>query len=106
MNASSFIGQVSSAALVGYLRVPILVIISTFCCSVILFGMIGVHTVAGVVVFGVLYGYFAGICTSPCLINSADKIWLGAFLTMLVCAVLSLWTPVMTLLTPDLSELG
>ncbi|KAG8221106.1 MFS general substrate transporter [Butyriboletus roseoflavus] len=81
MNASSFIGQLSSTVLVGYLRVPAVVTIATFCCSVILFGMIGVHTVTGVVVFGVLYGYFAGI-------------------------FLALWTPVMTLLTPDLSELG
>jgi len=81
MNASSFIGQLSSAVLVRYFRVPAVIIIATFCCSVILFGMIGVHTVTGVVVFGVLYGYFAGI-------------------------FLALWTPVMALLTPDLSELG
>lgn len=64
MNAASFIGQLSATVLVGYLRVPTVIIIATFCCTVILFGMIGVHTVAGVVVFGVLYGYFAGICTS------------------------------------------
>lgn len=64
MNAASFIGQLSATVLVGYLRVPTVIIIATLCCTVILFGMIGVHTVAGVVVFGVLYGYFAGICTS------------------------------------------
>ncbi|KAI9570869.1 MFS general substrate transporter [Boletus coccyginus] len=81
MNSSSFVGQLSSTVLVGYLRVPTLTIIATFCCSVILFGMIGVHTVAGVVVFGVLYGYFAGI-------------------------FLAMWTPLLALLTPDLSELG
>lgn len=68
MNTSSFIGQLSSMVLVGYLRVPTLMIIATFCCSVILFGMIGVHTVTGVVLFGVLYGYFAGICTSFCVL--------------------------------------
>jgi hypothetical protein len=81
MNASSFIGQLSSTVLVGYLRVPTVMIIATFCCTVLLFGMIGVHTVTGVVVFGVLYGYFAGI-------------------------FLALWTPVLALLSPDLSELG
>lgn len=62
MNASSFIGQLSSTVLVGYLRVPTMLIIATFCGTIILFGMIGVQTVTGVVVFGVLYGYFAGIC--------------------------------------------
>ncbi|KAH0836818.1 major facilitator superfamily domain-containing protein [Lanmaoa asiatica] len=81
MNTSSFIGQLSSTVLVGYFHVPTVIIMATFCCTVILFGMIGVHTVAGVVVFGVLYGYFAGI-------------------------FLALWSPVMTLLSPDLSELG
>lgn len=64
MNAASFIGQLSATVLVGYLRVPTVIIIATLCCTVILFGMIGVRMVAGVVVFGVLYGYFAGICTS------------------------------------------
>lgn len=73
MNASSFIGQLSSAVLVGYLSVPTVVIIATFCCSVILFGMIGLHTVVGIVVFGVLYGYFAGICAS-CLIHARHNI--------------------------------
>ena len=62
MNAASFFGQLSSTVLVGYLSVPVVIITATFCCSVILFGLIGVHTVVGVVIWGVLYGYFAGIC--------------------------------------------
>ncbi|KAN0088226.1 Major facilitator superfamily domain containing protein [Tylopilus felleus] len=81
MNAASFFGQLSSTVLVGYLSVPVVIITATFCCSVILFGLIGVHTVVGVVIWGVLYGYFAGI-------------------------FIAMWTPVMTLLAPDLSELG
>ncbi|KAF9234082.1 MFS general substrate transporter [Melanogaster broomeanus] len=81
MNASSFIGQLTSGSLVGYLGVPTVVLIATFCGTVLLFGMIGVHTIGGVVAFGVLYGYFAGIFQA-------------------------LWAPVMTMLTPDLSELG
>ncbi|KAF8840409.1 MFS general substrate transporter [Paxillus ammoniavirescens] len=81
MNTSSFIGQLSSGLLVGYLGVPTVVLIATFCGTALLFGMIGVHTVGGVVAFGVLYGYFAGIFQA-------------------------LWAPVMALLTPDLSELG
>ncbi|KAG6381775.1 major facilitator superfamily domain-containing protein [Boletus reticuloceps] len=81
MNTASFVGQLSSTVLVVYFHVPTMLIMATFCCSVIILGMIGVHTVAGFVVFGVLYGYFAGI-------------------------FLALWTPVMALLTPDLSELG
>ncbi|KAF8448831.1 MFS general substrate transporter [Boletus edulis BED1] len=81
MNTASFVGQLSSTVLVVYFHVPTVLIMVTFCCSVIILGMIGVHTVAGFIVFGVLYGYFAGI-------------------------FLALWTPVMALLTPDLSELG
>ncbi|KAG9313185.1 MFS general substrate transporter [Chiua virens] len=81
MNAASFIGQLSSTLLVGFFPVPTLTIIATFCCTVILFGMIGVSTVAGMVVFGILYGYFAGV-------------------------FIALWSPLMTILTPDLSELG
>ncbi|KIK99138.1 hypothetical protein PAXRUDRAFT_132730 [Paxillus rubicundulus Ve08.2h10] len=81
MNASSFIGQLSSGLLVGYLGVPTVILIATFCSTALLFGLIGVHTVGGVVAFGVLYGYFAGIFQA-------------------------LWAPVMALLTPDLSELG
>ncbi|KAF9224168.1 MFS general substrate transporter [Gyrodon lividus] len=81
MNASSFIGQLSSGLLIGYLGVPNVVLIATFCGTALLFGMIAVHTVGGVAAFGVLYGYFSGIFQA-------------------------LWAPVMVLLTPDLSELG
>ncbi|KAH7890980.1 major facilitator superfamily domain-containing protein [Phlebopus sp. FC_14] len=81
MNACSFVGQLSSGVLVGYLGVPIVVLIATFCGAVLLFGMTGLRTAGSVVAFGVLYGYFAGIFQA-------------------------LWAPVMALLTPDLAELG
>lgn len=64
MNASGFIGQLSSTVLVGYLSVPTVVVTATLCSAILLFGMVGVHTVIDTVVFGVLYGYFSGICTS------------------------------------------
>lgn len=98
MNTASFFGQLSSTVLVGYLRVPTLVIISTFCCSVLLFGMIGVHTVASVVIFGILYGFFVGICASFDLMRPLTDI---PFMS-----VIAMWAPVVTVLTPDLSELG
>ena len=101
MNTSSFIGQLSSTVLVRYFRAPAVMIIATFCCSVILFGMIGVHTVTGVVVFGVLYGYFAGICTSFAFSTMTEVLD-----SPCIALVLALWTPVLALLTPDLSELG
>lgn len=103
MNASSFVGQLCSTVLVGHLSVPTLTIIATFCCTVILFGMIGVHTVAGIVVFGVLYGYFSGICASFLCLTRLDLLIARP---VFVCPVLALWTPIMALLSPDLSELG
>ncbi|KAG2140780.1 hypothetical protein BD769DRAFT_118985 [Suillus cothurnatus] len=38
-----------------------LTIIASFSCGMVIFGMIGLSTLASVVVLGVLYGYFAGL---------------------------------------------
>lgn len=62
MNFSSFIGRLSPALYANSLGVDNAVIISTGCCSILILGMIGVKSVTGVVVFGVIYGFFSGIC--------------------------------------------
>ncbi|KAG1837286.1 MFS general substrate transporter, partial [Suillus subalutaceus] len=58
-----------------------LTIMSSISCGVLILGMIGLSSLASVVVLGVLYGYFAGLNTA-----------MGA--------------PLIATLTPDLSELG
>jgi multidrug transporter EmrE-like cation transporter len=58
-----------------------LLITSTAACSIIMISMIALSDVASVVVLGLAYGYFSG------------------FFTALV-------VPLVTVLTPDLSELG
>ncbi|KAH7923706.1 MFS general substrate transporter [Leucogyrophana mollusca] len=81
MNTSSFVGQLTSGFLADYFGVASIVVLSTFGCSVLLFAMIGVRTLASVAIFGVIYGYFAG-------------------------TFLALWAPMLEVLTPDLSEFG
>src|SRR5882762_1252639 len=62
LNFSSFIGRLSPALYANSLGIDNAVIISTGCCSILILGMIGVKSVTGVVVFGVIYGFFSGIC--------------------------------------------
>ncbi|KIJ63093.1 hypothetical protein HYDPIDRAFT_29781 [Hydnomerulius pinastri MD-312] len=81
MNASSFVSQIITGLVANRFGVDNMIIVSSFGATVLLFGLIGVRTVASVVAIGVIYGFFAG-------------------------AFLALWGPVLTLLTPDLSELG
>ncbi|KAH7910238.1 MFS general substrate transporter [Hygrophoropsis aurantiaca] len=81
MNTSSFIGQVSSGFLANWFGVANIIVLAVSACAVLLFGMIGVRTLASVAIFGVLYGFFAG-------------------------TVLALWTPLIEALTPDMSEFG
>jgi hypothetical protein len=64
MNTSSFVGQLTSGLLVEYFGVPGVMTVSTFAGTVLLFSLIGLRTLASVVVIGILYGYSAGICKS------------------------------------------
>ncbi|KAF9235612.1 major facilitator superfamily domain-containing protein, partial [Melanogaster broomeanus] len=80
-NSSNGIGHLFAGLLANIIGVDIALISSTFGGAVLIFGMIGISTIPGVVVFGVLYGFFSGI-------------------------VFGLTEPMLTLLTPDLSELG
>ncbi|KAG1738957.1 MFS general substrate transporter [Suillus lakei] len=81
MNTSSFVGQLTSGVLVEYFGVPAVLTVSTFAGTVLLFALIGLRTLASVVVIGILYGYSAGIFQA-------------------------LWAPVLAVLSPDPSDLG
>ncbi|KAF5350404.1 hypothetical protein D9758_012484 [Tetrapyrgos nigripes] len=85
LNASSFFGRIIPGFLsqkskrfgdVGYMLT-----FSVFCCSVLIFSMIAVKSIAGFVVVGILYGFFAG-------------------------AFVALMAPLIAILTEDHSELG
>ena len=62
MNFSSFIGRLSPSLFANYVRAEYIIAVATSGCSTLIFGIIGVKSIAGVVVFGVIYGFFAGIC--------------------------------------------
>ncbi|KIJ69000.1 hypothetical protein HYDPIDRAFT_80918 [Hydnomerulius pinastri MD-312] len=81
LNGSSFVGRLTSGFIAPYTGVPNLMIISTFLCSVLILGMIGLSSLASVIVIGIIYGYFAGV-------------------------YIALMAPLMAFLTPELSELG
>jgi MFS family permease len=81
MNAACFLGRCTTGIIAAYTGVLNLTIASTIACSAIIISMIALSDVASVVVLGVAYGYFSG------------------FFTALV-------VPLVTVLTPDLSELG
>ncbi|KAJ3574979.1 hypothetical protein NP233_g1396 [Leucocoprinus birnbaumii] len=81
LNASSFLGRLSVGALVKFMPVTWMTVVSTGICAILILALIAVKTVAGFVVFGVLYGLNAG-------------------------AFIALMAPLMAVLSGDLSELG
>ncbi|KAG2039282.1 MFS general substrate transporter [Suillus americanus] len=81
LNGSNFIGRLTSGVIEAFTGVMNLTILSSILCGAVILGMIGLSSLASVVVLGVLYGYCSGLNTA-----------MGA--------------PLMATLTPDLSELG
>ncbi|OBZ66095.1 Riboflavin transporter MCH5 [Grifola frondosa] len=81
MNFSSFIGRLASGLVAHKFGVPNMIVGATFCCAVLILGMIGLGSLASVVVIGVIYGFFSG-------------------------TYVALLPPLMAVLTDDLSELG
>ncbi|KAG2152574.1 major facilitator superfamily domain-containing protein [Suillus bovinus] len=81
LNGSNCIGRFTSGFIEAFTGVLNLTIISSFSCGILILGMIGLSSLAGVVVLGVLYGYVSGL-------NVAMA------------------APLVATLTPDLSELG
>ncbi|KAH9931990.1 MFS general substrate transporter [Epithele typhae] len=60
LNGCSFAGRLLSGALAHYAGVGRVVTASAVACAVLVFGMIGLHTVASVVAIASIYGFFAG----------------------------------------------
>ncbi|PPQ79446.1 hypothetical protein CVT26_007719, partial [Gymnopilus dilepis] len=61
LNGTQLFGRIAAAFLSTKTTIPNLAIFASFCCSVIIFGMIGLSSVASVVVIAVLYGFSSGI---------------------------------------------
>ncbi|CDO77695.1 hypothetical protein BN946_scf184969.g46 [Trametes cinnabarina] len=81
LNACSFLGRLSPGFFANKLGVENITVVSTFVCAVLILGMIGLSSVASVVVIGIIYGFFA-----------------GTYIAMLA--------PLLAHLTDDMSELG
>ncbi|OAX32635.1 MFS general substrate transporter [Rhizopogon vinicolor AM-OR11-026] len=81
LNASSFMGRVTSGYIAAVTGIPNLIIFATTLSGLVILGMIGLNSLASVVVIGVLYGYSCGI-------------------------YIAMVGPLTATLTPDLSELG
>ncbi|EIW63445.1 MFS general substrate transporter [Trametes versicolor FP-101664 SS1] len=81
MNASSFVGRLSPGWFANRLGSHNIIVTATFCCAILIFGMIGISSVASVVVIAVIYGFFV-----------------GTYIAML--------GPLLAHLTDDMSELG
>lgn len=64
LSFASFLGRIAGGAVVNRFGVFNVIIVCTFCSTVILFGMLGVVSVAGIVIFSLLYGFFSGACAS------------------------------------------
>ncbi|KAG2743826.1 MFS general substrate transporter [Suillus brevipes Sb2] len=81
LNAACFIGRSTAGIVATYMGVLNFMIVSTVACSAVIISMIALNDVASVIAIALLYGYFSGVFTS-------------------------LWVPLVTVFTPNLSELG
>ncbi|KAH0827063.1 MFS general substrate transporter [Lanmaoa asiatica] len=81
LNGGGLIGRLSTGFIAPRVGVPRFMIISTGVCGILILAMIGLNNIRTVVVLGTIYGYFAGV-------------------------YIALLSPLMALLTNDLSELG
>jgi hypothetical protein len=97
--ASNFIGRLTSGYIAAFTQVLNLVIVATFSCALLIFGMIGLSNQASVVALGVVYGYFAGICK---YFSSGP---VKSF-TWLTCTGAAMAAPLFAMFTPDVSEIG
>jgi len=81
VNGSSCVGRLSPGIVVRYIGVVPFILLSTGMCAIMIFALIGVTTVTGFVVFGILYGFSAG-------------------------AFIALMAPLIAVLSDNMSELG
>ncbi|KAG1903318.1 major facilitator superfamily domain-containing protein [Suillus fuscotomentosus] len=81
LNGSNCLGRLTSGFIAGFTGVVNLITVTAILCSVLIFAMIGLSSLASAVVLGVIYGYLSGLNVA---MSSA----------------------LMATLTPDVSELG
>ncbi|OJA15595.1 hypothetical protein AZE42_08335 [Rhizopogon vesiculosus] len=81
LHSGACMGKLTAGIVSAYAGVLNTVIGSSLISSAVIFAMIGLHSVASVVLIGISYGYFSGVCTA----------------TM---------APLISLLTPEISDLG
>ncbi|KAG2122861.1 major facilitator superfamily domain-containing protein [Suillus cothurnatus] len=80
LNASSCVGRFTSGYIAAYTGVPNLTVISAISCGLIIFGTVGLSSLTSVVILGILYGYFSGVCNlgtpiSGALLTSSYTWW-------------------------------
>ena len=80
VNVSAFVGRLSPGLYANTLGVDNAVTISAGCCSILIFGMIGVKSVTSVAVIGIIYGFFAGVCETSFIYlfiycDSPQSVW-------------------------------
>lgn len=81
LNAACVIGRCTAGIIAAYTELLNLTIASMAACGIVIISMIGLNVMSSVVVVGVIYGYFSGV-------------------------YIALQVPLVTMMTPDLSELG
>lgn len=62
LNGASFVGRLSPGILTKYASVATLTVITTGASGVLIIAVSGITSVAAFVIFGILYGFFAGTC--------------------------------------------
>ncbi|KAG1820086.1 hypothetical protein EV424DRAFT_894651 [Suillus variegatus] len=75
LNAASFIGRCTAGIIATYAGVLNFTIVSTLACSAIIISMIALSDMASVVLLGLEYGYFSGVCMchpAACVIPGVD----------------------------------
>jgi hypothetical protein len=98
LHSGSFIGRITGSVVSAYAGVPNTTVASSLISSAIIFTMIGLRSVASVVLIGFSYGYFGGVCACG-LYRLSDSYQISIpGITMMV--------PLISLLTPDISDLG
>ncbi|KAI0766850.1 MFS general substrate transporter [Trametes elegans] len=60
LNGCSFIGRLSPGFFANRLGVENIITVATFVCAAFILGMIGLGSLASVIVIGIIYGFFAG----------------------------------------------
>ena len=104
MNFSSFVGRLSPAFYANALGIENIIAVTTGCCSIMILGMIGIKSVAGVVSIGIIYGFFAGICKPIWLLQNLSC--LSEHVLPIYFSDIALLAPLLAILNDDFSELG